>query len=154
MDKACGGRAPARRAAVAWRNRMLLALPPPLRVSRQDVRNTTEVVGVHLDICRDKQRRIRYSYRASWPSASGKTVRRGFAVKKYGEEQALVLAARARRAGLIELAAAKQSALVSKLGLGRVATRQSHPKEERRVGPASKPPRHPPVRTRRAAFRS
>jgi hypothetical protein len=119
MDAAHGGRAGARRAAIAWRNRMLVALPPPLRISRKDVRNTTGGVGVHLDWCRDRQGRIRYSYRASWPDPSGKTLRRGFAVGVYGEERALALAARARRVGLEELAAARKSALVSELGLGR-----------------------------------
>lgn len=132
MDSVHGGQAGARRAAIAWRNRMLLALPPPLRVSRKDVRNTTGVVGVHLDWCRDKQRRIHYSYRASWPDPSGKTVRRSFAVKKYGEEQALALAARARRGGLRDLAAATKSALVSEFGLGRVSARQN--RRNRRVG--------------------
>jgi hypothetical protein len=127
MDSVCGGRAAARRAAVAWRNRMLLALPPPLRISRRDVRNTTGVVGVHRDQRSDKLKRIHYSYRATWPDPSGKTVRRSFAVKKYGEEQALALATRARRAGPRTLAEAKKGALVRELGPGRAGERQAHP---------------------------
>jgi hypothetical protein len=131
-DAAHGGRARARRAAIVWRNGMLLALPPPLRISRKDVRNTTGVVGVHLDWCRDKQGHIRYAYRASWPDPSGKTVRHSFAVQKYGEERAVALAARARRVGLRDLAAAKKSALVSELDLGRLGARQD--RRNRRVG--------------------
>ncbi len=90
---------------------MVLKLPVALRVMRRDVRNRTGVVGVHLDWSRDERGRKHWSYRATWPGVSGKTVRRSFSVRKYSKEQARALAAKARREGLRQLKAAKRAEL-------------------------------------------
>ncbi len=98
-----GGRAAARRAARAYRNEMVAALPWPTKAKRSYIRNTTGVVGVARVKERTRAGSIMLRYVATWPSRSGKPKKATFSIGLYGEEKAFRLAVKARRAGLAEL---------------------------------------------------
>jgi len=98
-----GGRRKALQAARSFRDKLVTQLPPPTKIKRRDVRNTTGVIGVARvkEHSRSGKRFVRYV--ASWPKRDGKRGKASFSVGYYGEDQAFKLAIKSRRAGLREL---------------------------------------------------
>ena len=78
-------------------------LPPPTKVKRRDIRNTTGVIGVARVKERTRFGKLLVRYVASWPKLSGKRGKATFSVGLYGEKEAFRLAVASRRAGLREL---------------------------------------------------
>jgi len=120
-DRRFGGRRKARAAAERWRDEQMVTLYPPVRLRRFTPWNRTGVVGVLLERYQVRGRRYR-RYRASWPDAEGRSRRRSFDLRKYGEEKAFELAVEARRKGVAELESAMRSRIVADL-----ATRRRRP---------------------------
>lgn len=91
--------------ALAWRDKMIEALPPARKFKLSYSRNTTGVVGVHLSRDRSRRSRRRFSlrYAATWNDEHGRTRKRSFSVAKYGPRKARALAIQARREALKKL---------------------------------------------------
>jgi len=88
--------------AIAWRDKMLKALPPPRHFKLSHTRNTTGVIGVSLS--RDHRgRHVRLRYAASWTDEHGRPRKRSFSVARYGARQARALAIQARREAIRRL---------------------------------------------------
>jgi AP2 domain len=97
------GKKAALHAARVFRDKLVTRLPPPIKIKRKYVRNTTGVIGVSRikECTRSGRPFVRYV--AQWPGRGGKNGRATFSVDSYGESQAFRLAVAARRAGLREL---------------------------------------------------
>jgi len=98
-----GGRQKALRAARAFRDKLIARLPPPTKIKRRDVRNTTGVIGVASVKERTRSGKWLVRYVASWPARSGKRGKASFSVGLYGDREVFSLAVSWRRAGLQEL---------------------------------------------------
>ena len=98
-DKPHGPRESLRTAGV-FRDKLLARLPPPTKIKRTDIRNTTEVIAVASVKERTRSGTLIVRYVASWPTRSGKRGNASFSVGLYGQKQAFTLAVSARRAGL------------------------------------------------------
>lgn len=98
-----------RRAALArarrYRDDLVALLPPPAKIKRRYVRNTTGVIGVALVHERTRSGNLVWRYRVSWPLRDGGTERATFSVPKYGKQEARRRAIAARKAGLAKLMA-------------------------------------------------
>jgi len=94
------GRRKAFRAARAFRDRLVSKLPPPTKIKRRYVRNTTGVIGVARVKERARSGRRFVRYVASWPKRDGKRGKATFSIGLYGEKEAFRLAVSARCAGL------------------------------------------------------
>jgi hypothetical protein len=75
-------------------------LPPPTKIKRTDIRNTTGVIAVASVKERTRSGNLIVRYVAPWPTRSGKRGNASFSVGLYGQKQAFTLAVSARRAGL------------------------------------------------------
>ena len=104
-DKQYGGRAEALAAATEYRGKLLKILGLPVQKSR---RLNAEIVrrmgrsgiyGVQRVIDR-KTRPWRKFWRAAWSPELGVVRKKQFSIRKFGEEEALRRAIRARRAGV------------------------------------------------------
>ena len=98
-----GGPAASHQRAVAYRDRLLKQLPPPTKIKRRYVRNTTGVIGVSLQKERTRAGNWIWRYRAQWPGLDGRWHGATFSVAKYGHSEAKRRAMEARRRGLEEL---------------------------------------------------
>lgn len=89
--------------AVAYRDWLLGQLPAFNKLKRRYERNTTGEIGVArcVEWTRAGTRSVRYS--ATWPAASGGSIKRSFSASKYGESRARRLAVQARRRGVAEM---------------------------------------------------
>src|SRR5437764_1537301 len=72
------GRGNALRAARTFRNRLVSTLPPPHKVKRTDVRNTTGVIGVARVKERTRSGKSLVRYVASWPRRDGSRAKATF----------------------------------------------------------------------------
>jgi hypothetical protein len=89
--------------ALAWRDKMAAALPPPRKFKRRYALNTTGVIGVHLARQRTRKgTRVRY-YCATWIDGGGRSHKRSFSVAKYGRAIARARATRVRREAIAEM---------------------------------------------------
>lgn len=97
------GRRDALRRARQHRDALLQQLPPPTKVKRTYVRNTTGEIGVAL--VRDVMRsgKVGWRYVAQWPTREGGRAKKTFSVALYGKSKARQLAIDARRQGLVAL---------------------------------------------------
>jgi hypothetical protein len=88
--------------AIAWRDKMIEALPLPRKFKLSHTRNTTGVIGVSL--VRDRRgRHVRLRYAASWVDEHGQRRTRSFSVARYGAREARALAIQARREAIRKL---------------------------------------------------
>ena len=94
------GRKAALHAAQVFRDKLVTRLPPPTKIKRTFIRNTTGVIGVSRVKERTRSGRLFVRYVAQWPLRGGKNGRATFSVDLYGEQEAFRLAVAARRAGL------------------------------------------------------
>ena len=94
------GRRNAFRAARAFRDKLVSKLPPPTKIKRRYVRNTTGVIGVARVKEHTRSGRLLVRYVASWPKRNGKRGKASFSVGLYGEQEAFRLAVSSRREGL------------------------------------------------------
>jgi hypothetical protein len=112
-----GGRRRALAKALAYRDDLLRALPPPALAKTTWSRNTTGVVGLSVqNKLGAGGARLRY-YVASWvwPPRSRYQVRKTFSAQKYGERRARALAVEARLAGLARAAEAEKRRILAVL---------------------------------------
>jgi len=98
-DKPHGPRESLRTAGV-FRDKLLARLPPPTKIKRTDIRNTTGVIAVASVKERTRSGNLIVRYVALWPTRSGKRGNASSSVGLYGQKQAFTLAVSARRAGL------------------------------------------------------
>ena len=97
------GKAGALADAREYRDKLLSQLPPPTKVKRTFVLNTTGEVGVARVKERTRAGRPFVRYVATWPNSAGQRLKVTFSVALYGEAKAKQLAVRARRQGLAAL---------------------------------------------------
>ncbi len=97
-----GDREGSLRRAIAWRDSMLDALPPPRHIKLTSSRNTTGIIGVYLARSREG-RTVRLRYVASWTDEHARQRSRSFSVAKYGARQARALAREARQEAIARL---------------------------------------------------
>ena len=101
--------------AIAYRDRMLIRLPPPTKTAERHVRNTTGVIGVRVHWARDRHgRRVRY-YCASWQEVDGERPSRYFRVRTLGERRAFELAVKARKEALTRVLAERRRMLAKEI---------------------------------------
>jgi hypothetical protein len=74
------GRAAALRAARTFRDKLMSQLPPPTKVKRRDIRNTTGVIGVARVREYTRSGKLLERYIVSWPKPSGKRSKATFSV--------------------------------------------------------------------------
>jgi hypothetical protein len=101
-DKPDGRRA-ALRQARAYRDTQIAQLPPPTKIKRRYVRNTTGHIGVSLIRDRTRIGTLIWRYVAQWPRLDGTYAKATFSVAKYGRPEARRRAVEARQKGLAEL---------------------------------------------------
>ncbi len=89
--------------AMRWRDKMLDRLPPLRKIKRHSSLNTTGVIGVFRGINLTRAGNKIPLYGATWLDEKGRSRRRVFSVRKYGERRARALAIEARREALAEL---------------------------------------------------
>jgi AP2 domain len=107
-DKPDGPRAALARAR-AFRDAMVAKLPPPTKLKRTNVANTSGVIGVSRTREYTRAGRWLVRYVAMWPVVSSqKRAKASFSVAKYGEMRARALAVRARRDGVAAYIAARR----------------------------------------------
>lgn len=94
------GRAHALRTAKAFRDSLVLRLPPVTKIKRRYILNTTGVIGVARTKERTRGGKILRRYVASWPKPNGERGKASFSIGFYGETEARRLAVEARRDGL------------------------------------------------------
>ena len=84
--------------ALAYRDRMLRALPPPVLAKLKHSRNSTGVVGVHVVTRRGRGGALLSYYVGTWvwPPRSRHQRSKYFSVQKYGKRKARALAVEAR----------------------------------------------------------
>lgn len=88
------------RGAIAWRDRQWEALGGPTHVPQKATRRSlTGILGVSYESQELPNGRVVENYRAFWTKADGGPGKRSFSVDKYGRDEALQLAMRARREG-------------------------------------------------------
>jgi hypothetical protein len=97
------GRRKALCAARSFRDKLVAQLPPPTKIKRTDIRNTTGVIGVARVKERTRSGKLLMRDVASWPKRNGERGKASFSVGLYGENEAFRLAVASRRAGLREL---------------------------------------------------
>lgn len=103
-DKPGGKRAALRRAR-GYREGLLNEMPPPVKIKRRYIRNTTGVIGVSLARERSRQGKVLWRYVAQWPRRDGTKGTAKFSVQLYGKHEARRRAVAARHRGLAELMA-------------------------------------------------
>lgn len=96
------GRAAALRRARAYRDDWVARLPPPTKIKRTSVVNTTGEIGVVFARDRTRAGNISERYLALWPIKGGRQGRKSFSVAKYGKREACRLAIAARRKGVAD----------------------------------------------------
>jgi hypothetical protein len=96
-----GNRRAALARAIACRDRMVAALPPPRRFHSTSSLNTTGVVGVSL--IRQRTRKGTQYYAATWTDERGRQFARCFSIPKYGRRKAFEMAVQARKQALAEM---------------------------------------------------
>ena len=94
------GRKAALQKACTFRDALVSKLPPPTKIKRRYIRNTTGVVGVSRVKERTRTRRLFVRYVAQWPELGGKLGRATFSVGLYGEREAFERAVSCRRIGV------------------------------------------------------
>ena len=105
-DTAFGGKRKALAAARVWRDEIVSAHAGFSRkeiAEQVTVRNTSGIVGVRRSVETDKRwpEELVYVYWvAQWSPAPGVRKTRRFSVEKYGEEQAMQMAIKARQEGM------------------------------------------------------
>jgi len=101
-DAVWGGRARALVAAQYFRDELLLRVEPDTRVRRRvpkGARSTTGIPGVSLER-HTVGGRVYHRAVACWRDAEKGPQRRRFLVERYGKDEAVALAAKARKAGV------------------------------------------------------
>jgi hypothetical protein len=89
--------------AVTYRDWLLRQLPAFNKLKRRYERNTTGEIGVARCVERTRAGTRFVRYAATWPAASGGSIKRSFSASKYGESRARGLAIQARRRGVAEM---------------------------------------------------
>jgi len=82
--------------ALAYRDRAVLRLPPPLKLKTRYSANKTGVIGVSLTNQRTRAGKLARYYVASW-NESGRKRKRVFSIEKYGKRKAFGLAVAVRK---------------------------------------------------------
>ena len=100
-DKPDGPVAALRRART-YRDRQVARLPPPTKLKRTNVANTTGEIGVVFMRDRTRAGNISERYIALWPVKGGGRGKKSFSVAKYGKREACRLAIAARRNGVAD----------------------------------------------------
>ena len=103
------GRAESLRQAKAFRDRREQQLPPPTKLKRTYVLNTTGVVGVSLSNNRTRKGTLIARYIARFPRPDGSDGKASYSVHKYGKAGAFRLAVAARRKAIGAFKRAKRA---------------------------------------------
>ena len=98
-----GGCAAALKAAQVFRDQLVAQLPPPTKVKRRDIRDTTGVIGVARVREYSRSGKLLVRYVASWPKRNGKRGKATFSIGLYGENDPCRLAVALSARGMREL---------------------------------------------------
>jgi len=106
-DRRCGGKSAALKQAQQYRDELITNLPPITRKEFSNSKrrnNKTGITGVYKYcksyVLRDGTIKENWYWEANWPAEVGKSFKKSFAVRRYGDELAKQMAIRARNDGM------------------------------------------------------